>query len=74
MNSPDSKDQSSWRRLRELLAKVLSGFSTRRQQPDTEEWTAVLKRVRELSEVTRKPPIPTASTKESEREPGAKAG
>jgi len=74
MNSPDSKNQSSWRRLRELLAKMFGRFSARREQPGTEEWTAVLNRVRELSEVTRKPPIPTASTKESDREPGAKAG
>ncbi len=74
MNSPDPKNQSSWRRLRELLAKVLGRFRGSREQPGTEEWTAVLNRVRELSEGVRKPPIPTASTKESEREPGAKAG
>jgi hypothetical protein len=72
MNSPDSKNQTNW--LRGLLAKVFGRFGARRQQPGTEEWTAVLTRVRELSEVTRKPPIPTASTTESEREPGAKAG
>jgi len=74
MNSPDSKNRNGWRRLREVLAKVLGRFSARRQPADAEEWNAVLKRVRELSEATRKPPIPTASTKESEREPGAKAG
>jgi len=71
MNSPDPKDQHSW--LRDLLAKVFGRFSARRPQPGTEEWTAVLNRVRELSETTRKPPIPMASNKEPEREPGAKA-
>jgi len=74
MNSPDSKNRNRWRRLRELLANVLGRFGPRRQQPGTDEWTAVLKRVRELSEVARKPPIPTASSEESQRQPGAKAG